>query len=260
MSEEKTYYRIEGKPQTIYRVVKSANNPYVMIDRRPIDNPNLSFKAKGILTYLMSRPDGWEVSVADLINHAKDGEASTRAGMKELKDAGHFKYTRMRGGGRITGWLIEVFEVPYSDFQDVENQDVENQDVENRRQVLMNLSNNKRINKDSATQEKPKKQPKAKQATHPHVILFREVVSRYPSKVNYEDVTASIGQVSARLGRDAVREDLLPFYKRWCGLGYNPFSLSWLEWAVDGKYPENGNWKPKNDASRSTSETLVRDL
>ena len=150
--EDKKPYRIEGRPQTIYRVVKSANNPYVMIDRRPIDNPKLSFKAKGILTYLMSRPDGWEVSVADLINHAPDGEASVRAGMKELKLLGHVKYTKMRNAGRITGWLIEVYEIPHSDFQDVVFQD-----VENRTQVLSTLSNKKLNNKTTTTTAAPKK-------------------------------------------------------------------------------------------------------
>ena len=78
MTEQRKAYKIDGRPQTIYRVVKNKDNPYVMIDRRPVDNPTLSFKAKGILTYLLSRPDGWEVSVADLINsgseRCKDGQ------------------------------------------------------------------------------------------------------------------------------------------------------------------------------------------
>lgn len=147
MGEERQAYRIEGRPATIFKVVKNKDNPYVMVDRRPIDNPALSYKAKGILTYLMSRPDGWEVSVADLIKHATDGEASVRAGLKELKQAGHMKYTAMRGKGRITGWLIEVFEVnsPDSDFQQVEIQD-----VENRTQVLKTLSNNELSNGDKS--------------------------------------------------------------------------------------------------------------
>ena len=50
MSEERKPYKIEGRTPTIYRVVKNKDNPYVMIDRRPVDNPALSFKAKGILT------------------------------------------------------------------------------------------------------------------------------------------------------------------------------------------------------------------
>ena len=141
MSEHKQPYRIKDRPPTIYRVVKSKDNPYVMIDRRPVENPELSFKAKGILTYLLSRPDGWEVSVADLIKRGTDGEAGIRAGLKELKNAGHMKYSTSRKAGRITGWLIEVYEVPDGDFLQVEILDVEKQDVENRTQVLSTLSN-----------------------------------------------------------------------------------------------------------------------
>ena len=149
MSEDKQEYKIDGRPSTIFRTVKDKNNPYVMIDRRPVDNPNLSFKAKGLLTYLMSRPDGWEVSIADLVKHGKDGEAAIRAGLKELREVGHMRYTTSRKEGRITGWLIEVFEVPSmeyahnppdGDFLQVENLQVENQDVENRTQVLSTLS------------------------------------------------------------------------------------------------------------------------
>ena len=111
------------------------------------------------------------------------------------------------------------------------------------------------IIKPSSTKEK-----KEKPATHTSITLFREVVSRYPAKVNYDDVIASVARLSERLGRDAVKDDLIPFYKRWCSLGYNPYSLSWMEWAENGKYPENGLWKPKAEVGRSTSETLVREL
>lgn len=144
----KKEYRIEGKPKTIYKVVKSAENPYVMIDRRPIDNAVLSFKAKGILTYLMSRPDGWEVSVADLVNHSTDGDDSVRSGLKELRKAGHMKQTRTREAGRITGFLIEVYELPYADFQHVGKPDMEKPDMENPTQVISTSSNTERNKKD----------------------------------------------------------------------------------------------------------------
>jgi hypothetical protein len=139
MIKNKKPYRIEGRPQTIYRVVKSADNPFVMIDRRPIDNPALSFKAKGILTYLMSRPDGWEVSVTDLVNHSIDGDDSVRSGLKELRKAGHMKQTRTRESGRITGFLIEVYELPHADLQDMEKPD-----MENPTQVISNSNKTKR--------------------------------------------------------------------------------------------------------------------
>jgi hypothetical protein len=92
----------------------------------------------------MSRPDGWEVSVADLFNHAKDGEDAIRSGLAELREVGHMRYVRQRDRGRITGMLIEVYEVPgnlpHADFPDVEKPD-----VENPTQVLSTASSTKDI-------------------------------------------------------------------------------------------------------------------
>lgn len=112
MSEQKAEYKIEGRPATIFRVVHDKDNPYVTINTTAINNPKLSFKAKGILAYLMSRPDGWEVSVADLVNRSTDGGASIRSGLKELRDAGHMRQFASREAGKFTGWHIEVYELP----------------------------------------------------------------------------------------------------------------------------------------------------
>lgn len=230
MTEQRKEYKIEGRPSTIYRVVKNKENPYVMIDRRPVDNPALSFKAKGILTYLLSRPDGWEVSVADLIKHSTEKEAAVRSGLKELKEAGHMKYTVSRNQGRITGWLIEVFEVPVSPDSDF--QQVENQDVENQRQVLSTLSKKKKQSsiKDGAT-------PAPKPQTPKEVLLYRTVTKKYPPSPNYDDVIAKIQAVAARLKREVTAEDLRPAYTAWTGCGWNQFSINWLDYSIRGTLP-----------------------
>lgn len=168
MTEPKAPYKIDGRPSTIFRVVKSKDNPYVMIDKRPIDNPELSFKAKGILTYLMSRPDGWEVNITDLMKHGKEGAAAIRTGLRELRDAHHVCYHAARDVGRITGWLIEVYEIPYDlPLKNEENATetdvlpdddflhVENLQIENRGQVLKTLSNNEIKREREEKKEKP---------------------------------------------------------------------------------------------------------
>lgn len=167
MSQSQAPYKIEGRDSTIFRTIKNKDNPFVMIDHRPIGNPNLSFKAKGILSYLLSRPDGWEVNVPDLVNHSTDGAASIRSGLKELRDAHHIAYNPTRQGGYIKKWVIEVYEIPYDlpmngntleetqaesalddDFRNVGNTlhddflHEENLQVGNRGEVLKNLSNN----------------------------------------------------------------------------------------------------------------------
>ena len=174
MTEEKKSYRIEGRDSTIFRVVKSKDNPYVMIDHRPLTNPDLSFKAKGILSYLLTRPDGWEVNVPDLVNHSTDGPSAIRSGLKELRKAKHIRYNPTREGGYIKKWVIEVYEVPAdfqdlfnelenkaeqdldSDFLQVENLNEGNLQIENRVQLNKGIKDNKELrNKNISGQKKP---------------------------------------------------------------------------------------------------------
>jgi len=128
----------------VIRVHKKPNS-FVMIDRGFLENPNLSWKAKGILAYLLSKPDNWKVIVKDLVNHATDGKAAVYSGLGELKGQGHYQKTPVRDsvGRRISHWEGTVSEVPMefpentpssllTDFQEIENQDIENQDIENR--------------------------------------------------------------------------------------------------------------------------------
>lgn len=64
--------------------VKKKDDPYVRIDKYFINDPALSLKAKGIMTYLLSKPDGWHVRISDLANQNKDGEKAVRSGIHEL--------------------------------------------------------------------------------------------------------------------------------------------------------------------------------
>lgn len=135
------------KTKTIFRVVKSPNNPFVMMDKRVLATPKLSYKAKGILAYLLSRPDNWTINISDVVNHSSDGEFAVRAGLKELIAAGYVRRKAERNDKQqILRWVMEVFEHPlqlpkveqeseepdrgnlHVAFPDVENRDVNNTD------------------------------------------------------------------------------------------------------------------------------------
>ena len=75
--------------KTIFRIVKNKDNPFVMIDRRLTENPSLTWRAKGVLSYLLSRPDDWVINMNDLINRSCDSEYITRESVDELMAAGH---------------------------------------------------------------------------------------------------------------------------------------------------------------------------
>lgn len=136
----------------VIRVQKRPNN-FVMMDKSFLEDTKLSYKAKGILAYLLSKPDNWKVIVGNLVNYSTDGKASVYAGLKELKECGYYEKVPVRNeqGTRITRWESTVYEIPISlltDFQEVENLDIENQFIENRQRNnnyntnKLNISNN----------------------------------------------------------------------------------------------------------------------
>ena len=130
---------MNNKAQTIFRAEKNPDNPFVMIDRRAVENPKLSWRAKGLLAYLLSRPDDWVVRFKDLAKRAPDGAHTIRAAMKELKAAGHVEVITEREGGKITKWIYKVHEVPHGGFQQVEKQDVENRTYSNTKSTEKDL-------------------------------------------------------------------------------------------------------------------------
>lgn len=135
------------RPQTIFRVIKNPENPFVMMDKRALALPSLSYKAKGILAYLLSRPDNWIINIADVVNHSPDGDYAVRSGIKELIRAGYVRRKVERNEKQqIIRWVMEVYEQPIpADEQDENSEpepdrgnlhlgypDVENRDINNK--------------------------------------------------------------------------------------------------------------------------------
>jgi len=98
---------------TIYRTEHNKENPYFMLNRAGVNDDKLSFKAVGILTYLLSKPDKWEVHENDLVNRHTEGACAVRTGLKELAEAGYFVKIQVRNEkNQIVGWITEVHEIP----------------------------------------------------------------------------------------------------------------------------------------------------
>jgi hypothetical protein len=113
MSEQQANYKT--RKQTIFRTIKNEDNPFVMIDRRPIENPKISWKAKGILAYLLSRPDNWIVRLGDLVKRSPDGVFAIRGAINELQAAGHVHRKEVReANGRFVRYELEVYELPFT--------------------------------------------------------------------------------------------------------------------------------------------------
>lgn len=95
-----------------FRVFKESGN-FVTVHKSFIHDDNLTWKAKGILLYLLSRPDDWQVYETELNKHSSDGRDSLRTGIKELEQAGYIHRTRKRNEkGQLKEYEYQVFEQP----------------------------------------------------------------------------------------------------------------------------------------------------
>lgn len=96
----------------VFRVYKESGN-FVTVHKSFIHDDNLSWKAKGILLYLLSRPDDWRIYETELNKHSSDGRDSLRTGIKELEEAGYIHRTRRRNEkGQLREYEYQVFEQP----------------------------------------------------------------------------------------------------------------------------------------------------
>lgn len=157
---------------------------FTVVDNGFINDSALSWKAKGILLYMMSKPANWKYNPkGDMLKRAKDGQDSLYAGIKELISAGYISRTKNKDGflkyhifedkndNKIADYLSQNGRAkPDRENPDQENPNQDNPDKENPDQenpdVLVNTdssntdnSNTKGSNTDapkSARAKKPK--------------------------------------------------------------------------------------------------------
>lgn len=191
----------------VIRVQKRPSS-FVMMDKSFLEDTRLSYKAKGILAYLLSKPDNWKVIVGNLVNYSTDGKASVYAGLKELKECGYYEKIPIRNeqGTRITRWESTVYELPHSlftDYQEIENLEIENQFIENRER-----NNNYNTNKLNVSNNhvQSRQTDGDGQLLESYLAILRENVSYHDLQAAYSDDIALIDEFIA-IALDAILSD-----------------------------------------------------
>lgn len=142
----------------IFRINKTRD--YVVMSNRHFREKQMSLKAKGLLSEMLSLPDDWDYSIAGLAAINKESISSIKTALAELQKFGYLKiekiYPDKSSSGRIE-YVYNVFEFPQNqplenqniEKQEVEKQEVENQPLENHSQYNIKKQNinNKIYNK-----------------------------------------------------------------------------------------------------------------
>lgn len=101
----------------IFKIKRNRN--YTVIGNDIINNSKLSWGARGLLIYLLSKPSHWEVRMSDLINgSSKEGKTRVQSLLKELTNNGYVRLFRGRiqglDGKERFGSYYEVSDTPYT--------------------------------------------------------------------------------------------------------------------------------------------------
>lgn len=150
---------------SVIRTIKNEN--YTTMCNTHLRDKNLSLKAKGLLSMMLSLPDKWHYSVKGLEGICKESKNTINSVLNELEDNNYLVRRRRYCNGKISEWEYIIFEnnenhdeeLLHLKNEDIENEDIEIQDIENRDvyKITKELSTN-RLNTNEYKEKNNKKE------------------------------------------------------------------------------------------------------
>lgn len=138
----------------IFRIEKTRD--YTVMSNHHLREREMSLKAKGLLSVMLSLPDDWDYSIAGLVVICKEQESAIKTALKELQQFGYLQIRKLTPDKTSTGrfeYEYIVFETPQhqTDKQDIEKQEgdflpleilpLENHGQLNTNKLKTNISN-----------------------------------------------------------------------------------------------------------------------
>ena len=142
----------------VFRVERTRD--YTVMCNHHLKDSNLSLKAKGLLSMMLSLPDEWNYTTRGLAAICKEGVDAIGKTLKELELAGYIIRRQLRGkDGRISDTEYTIFEkprkpsppdttLPDTENPYLDNPDTEAPDTDNPAQLNTKKSNTQKSNTD----------------------------------------------------------------------------------------------------------------
>lgn len=111
----------------IIRVNKNKN--YSVMSNNHFKEKEMSLKAKGLLSEMLSLPDNWNYSIAGLVSINKESKNTIISILEELKNFGYLKVTKKYPNETDSGRIEYVYDI-YEEKQEPKKQGLEFQGLE----------------------------------------------------------------------------------------------------------------------------------
>ena len=109
----------------VFRIERTRD--YTVMSNHHLRNANLSLKAKGLLSMMLSLPEDWNYTTRGLAKICKEGVDAIGAALRELETAGYIVRHKLRDSqGRISDTEYVIYEQPQLRKPDTDSPDTEN--------------------------------------------------------------------------------------------------------------------------------------
>lgn len=93
--------------------VAERTRPYVTVETKTVEDKRLSFKATGLLVWLLAKPPHWTITTSGLASAKKEGRDSIATALKELEEHGYLVRNKVQDPATGQwGWVHDVYETP----------------------------------------------------------------------------------------------------------------------------------------------------
>ena len=87
---------------------------FTIVSNTVINDHRLTWKARGILVYLLSKPDHWRTSAIRLARESPDGRHAVRSALTELRDTGYLVTSRCQDGAGRWTTSTTIYDTPWN--------------------------------------------------------------------------------------------------------------------------------------------------
>lgn len=183
----------------IFRKGKSKENPYSQIANSAIRDERLTWKARGVLVYLLSLPNDWTIWQSELAKHSEnDGREALESAIDELREYGYITVEVERdAAGHILRFAYEVYEEPVEVDPDTRKK------IEQKREKKKARERRKQEKREQKKHEQLKSAPEADQETG--IPLMGENIS---SPLTGKPLTGNPQLLNTKLTNNLSKKDL----------------------------------------------------
>lgn len=188
----------------------SAKTQFLVMRNDDIQRKDLSYEAIGLLTYLCSLPDDWDIKISTLYRKGAKRDKMQRM-IKELRDAGYMRLVRVQGDdGRFIDTYYEVYGMPEDnpDYEPKTGKTVKRKNRETEKPKDGKPTSTKEIeNTKEIVEQKKEKEESVASATDAEINETHLWILSDPDngKVHHAMVDVLMGEMRFKNGGQAAR-------------------------------------------------------